>query len=66
MTNWNPTTDHEKALKAALEKLTASTDGVILTPLKQQAKDAEQKRFILQAHSYFGPDFFHGRKFPIC
>lgn len=53
MTSWSPTTDQGKVLKAALEKLAASTQDVILTPVKQQ-KDAQDKHFILQAHSYFG------------
>lgn len=58
MTDLNLTADSHKALKAALDKLKASTDSVMLTPLARQAKDKEEKRFILQAKSFFGSNSF--------
>jgi len=57
---WTPTTEADIQLKAALKKLSSSTDAIMLTPLATAshvanlAQEEQQKRILLQSTSYFG------------
>jgi hypothetical protein len=56
---WIPTTEADIQLKAALQKLSSSTDAVMSTPLETAsrvanlAQEKQQKRILLQSKSYF-------------
>ncbi|RTE81427.1 hypothetical protein BHE90_004108 [Fusarium euwallaceae] len=65
--NWKPTREEDIALKEALLTLQKSTDSVLLSPAEQKEEDEQEKKFLLQGHSYFALKAYvmTGKEFPV-
>ncbi|KAF4948801.1 hypothetical protein FGADI_9358 [Fusarium gaditjirri] len=64
--NWNPTRKDDIDLKEALLTLQKSTESVLLSPTQQKEEDEQEKKFLLQGHSYFALKAYvlTGKEFP--